>query len=216
MAHTVKPIRPQTSHLTTWEWCLFLAITGTFLAQGCTERPSSQIDSVIRTLQDARLSGAQEYAYEQLQQAELSYNQAINELDNQDAKFAWWRTYSQGKKMLERALAQADQAKSEALANLDESKSNAQVALTLARQNVQQTQALLLEGRAHPSMHQQFKELHAALQGAEALLDAIESGIMTEGDYIQVMTTAHAVETAAATIQKRILSALNPSEKVEV
>jgi outer membrane murein-binding lipoprotein Lpp len=216
MAHPLKPIRPQTLRLTSWEWCLLLAITGTFLAQGCTERPSSQIDSVIRTLQDARLSGAQDYAYEQLQQAEMSYNQAINELDNQDEKFAWWRSYSQGKQMLDRALAQADQAKSEALANLEETKSNAQVALILARQNVQDTQTLLMEGREHPSMNQQFEELHTALQRAEALLDTIESGIMSQGDYIQVMTTAHAVETITVTIQQRILSALDPSGNVQV
>ena len=209
-------MRPQTLRLTPWEWSLLLAITGTFLAQGCTERPSSQIDSVIRTLQDARQSGAQDYAYEQLQQAEESYSQAINELDNQDAKFSWWRTYSQGKQMLDRALAQADQAKSEALANLEETKSNAQVALTLARQNLQHTQTLLQEGREHPSMHQQFEELHLALQKAEALLDTIESGIMTQGDYIQVMTTAHAVETITVTIQERILSALDPSGNVQV
>ena len=216
MTHILKPMRPQTLRLTSWEWCVFLAITGTFFAQVCTERPSNQIDSVIRTLQDARLSGAQDYAYEQLQQAEMSYSQAINELDNQDEKFAWWRSYSQGKQMLDRALAQADQAKSEALANLEETKSNAQVALTLARQNVQDTQTLLMEGREHPSMHQQFEELHMALQKAEALLDTIESRIMTQGDYIQVMTTAHAVETITVTIQKRILSALDPSGNVQV
>jgi len=216
MAHTLKPKCPHTLRLTPWEWCLLLAITGTFLAQGCTERPSNQIDSVIRTLQDARLSGAQDYAYEQLQQAEMSYSQAINELDNQDEKFAWWRSYSQGKQMLDRALAQADQAKSEALANLEETKSNAQVALTLARQNVQDTQTLLLEGREHPTMHQQFEELHLALQRADALLDTIESEIMAQGDYIQVMTTAHAVEIVTGSIQKRILSALDPSGKIQV
>ncbi len=216
MPPTLRAMRTQTLRLTSWEWCLLLAITGTFLAQTCSERPSNQIDSVIRTLQDARLSGAQDYAYEELQQAEMSYSQAINELDNQDAKFAWWRRYSQGKQMLERALAQADQAKSEALANLEGTKNNAQLALTLARQNIQDTQTLLLEGRAHPSMHQQFEKLHVALQRAEALLNTIESEIMTQGDYIQVMTTAHAVETITVTIQNRILSALDPSGKVQV
>ena len=216
MPPTLRPIHTQSLHLKSWEWCIILAIGGTLLAQGCTERPSGQIDSVIRTLQDARLSGAQEYAYEQLQQAEMAYAQAIDELDDQDAKLAWWRTYSQGKRMLDLALAQADQAKSQALANLEETKSNAQMAITLARQNVQQAQALLMEGRSHPSIHQRFQELRNALQGAEALLDTIESGMMSQGDYIQVMTTAHAIETVAVTIHERILSALDPSGKVQV
>jgi hypothetical protein len=206
----------QSLRLKPWEWCLLLAIAGTLVAQGCAERPSGQIDAVLRTLHDARLSGAREYAFEQLQQAEVSYSQAINELDNQDAKFAWWRTYAQGKRMLDLALAQADQAKSEATSNLEETKSNAQVALILARQNIRQTQTLLLERRAHLSEHQQFQELHKALQGAEALLDTIESGMMNQGDYIQVMTTAHVVETVALAIHERILSAVGQSVKVQV
>jgi hypothetical protein len=117
--------------------------------------------------------------------------------------------------MLDLALAQADQAKSEATSNLEETKSNAQVALILARQNIRQTQTLLLERRAHLSEHQQFQELHKALQGAEALLDTIESGMMNQGDYIQAMTTAHVVETVALAIHERILSAVGQSVKVQ-
>jgi hypothetical protein len=209
-------MRTQSLRLKFWEWCLLLGIAVAFIAQGGAQRPSGQIDTVLRTLHDARLSGAQEYAYEQLQQAELSYSQAINELDNQDAKFVWWRTYAQGKRMLDLALAQADQAKSEAVANLEETKSNAQKALTLARQNIQDTHALLLERRSQPHISEHFQELQQALQGAEALLNAIESGMMTQGDYIQVMTAANAVETVALRIHDRILAAVGPSEKVQV
>ncbi|MDH5426766.1 MAG: hypothetical protein OEZ57_01075 [Nitrospirota bacterium] len=209
-------MQTQSLRLKFWEWCLLLAIAGTLVTQGCAERPSGQIDAVLRTLHDARLSGAQEYAYEQLQQAELSYSQAINELDNQDAKFAWWRTYAQGKRMLDLALAQADQAKSEASLNLEETKNNAQIALILARQNIQQTQALLLERRAHLPEPQQFHELQKALQGAEALLNTIETGMLSQGDYIQVMSTAHVVETVALAIHERILSTVSQAEKVQV
>jgi hypothetical protein len=40
--------------------------------------------------------------------------------------------------------------------------------------------------------------------------------MMNEGDYIEVMTTAHVVETVALAIHERILSAVGQSMKVQV
>ncbi len=214
MTPRIRRPQPQSFRLKSWEWCILLAIAGTLMGQRFIDRPSGQIELVMQTLQAARLSGAQEYAVEQLQAAELSYSQAIKELDNQDEKFAWWRTYSQAKRMLNLALTQAALAKSEALSNLKESRTNAQTALALARQHIEKTDLLLQEQESHLTTQQRVVGLRVALQKASDLLATTESGMMPEGYYIQVMRTAHAVETVALTIQEQLLSRVEPLRKV--
>lgn len=196
---------------------MFVGIIIMLLIEGCADRPSSQIEAATQSLQDARLAGAAEYATEELQQAETSYRQAIEELGSQDEGFAWLRNYSGATRQLDLARSQADEAKSEALANLTETKSNAQIALSLARNQIGQAKGLLVQPLSPYSVNQQFEELHSALQGAEALLNTMETSMST-GDYIQVMTTAHAVETLAFTIHQHILSVLSqsPSPKAQV
>ncbi|MGE0474937.1 MAG: hypothetical protein AB7P17_14985 [Nitrospirales bacterium] len=196
---------------------LFFAILAILVFTGCAERPSSQIDAVEQSLQDARLAGAEAYAIEELQQAETSYRMAIDELDSQDEGFVWLRNYSQVTRQLNLAHTQAQEAKSEALANLTETKSNAQMALALARDQIGQAQALLSQPLSTDTLDRQFQDLHRALQSADTLLDAMESSMDT-GDYIQVMTSAHAVETLALTIHQHILALINhsPSLKVQV
>ncbi|MCA9460491.1 MAG: hypothetical protein KC590_00030 [Nitrospira sp.] len=194
-----------------------MAIMVSLLLQGCTERPSAQIDVVFQAIQDARLAGAQDYAFEELEQAESSYHQALRELEYQDAQFAGWRTYSKLNEILELAYSQAQKAKSEALANLEETKSNAQLALAVARDQISQAQASLDWPDSPYPIAQQFNELKLTLERAKTLLDNMESS-MGSGDYIQVMTSAHAVESLALTIHQRILAVLgqSPSAKVEV
>lgn len=196
-------------------WLLTILVI--LFIQGCADRPSSQIETVAQSLQDARLAGAAEYAIEELQQAETSYQMAMDELDRQDQGFVWLRNYSQVARQLDLARSQADEAKSEALANLAETKSNAQTALSLARHQIGQAHALLAHPLSTYTLNQQFEELHSALQGVEALLNTMETS-MVAGDYIQVMTSAHAVETLALTIHQHILSVLShsPSPKVQI
>ena len=199
------------------KWSTLFCLTMSLLVQGCTERPSSQIAAVGQLIHDARLAGAQEYAVEQLQQAETSYRLALDELGNQDDRLEWQRSYTRVNTMLALAHSQAKQAKSEALANLEETKTNAQMALDLARDQIRESQALLIQPLSPYFVAQQFEELHRAVEGAEALLDTMDTSMMT-GDYIHVMTSAHAVETLTLKIHQRILSILgqSPSPKVQV
>jgi len=184
-------------------------------AQGCAERPSTHVEVVLQTIEDARVAGAEDYAFEELQQAQTSYRLGLEELELQDERFVWWRSYSRANQMLELAHSQAKQAKTEALANLEETKSNAQMAMALARDQIEQAQSLLEQPVAPYSITQQFEKLQRALTGAEALLDNMETS-MGSGDYIQVMTSAHAVESLALNIQQHILSVLSQSTSTKV
>ena len=198
-------------------WSALMALVVSLFLQGCSERPSAQIDIVFQAIQDARLASAQDYAFEELEQAEFSYQKALRELEYQDAQFAGWRNYSKLNEILELAYSQAQKSKSEALANLEETKSNAQLALAVARDQISQAQASLdWPGSPYP-IAQQFNELKLALERARALFDNMETSMGT-GDYIQVMTSAQAVESLVLTIHQRILAVLgqSSSSKVEV
>ena len=196
---------------------LLFTILAILFFQGCAERPSSQIEAVTRSIQDARLAGAEEYAIEEFQLAEISYRKALEALGNQDKRIAWLRNYSLATRHLDMARSQADEAKTEALANLTETKFNAQTALSMARDQIGQTQNLLAQPLSTFRFNQEFEEIHSALHDAEDLLNTMESSI-DSGDYIQVMTSAHVVETLALAIHQRILVLLSrsPSLKVQV
>lgn len=196
---------------------VLLIILALLSLQACAERPSSQIEAVSRSIQDARQAGAEEYAIEEFQVAETFYRQALEELGNQDKGFAWLRNYSFATRQLDLARFRANEAKTEALANLTETKSNAETALSMARVQIGQAQALLGKPLSTPEPNRELAEIHIALQGAEALLNTMESSI-DSGDYIRVMTSAHDIETLALTIHHRILVLLgrSPSLKAQV
>ena len=139
----MKYLHPQSFTQESGRLSSFLALTILLLLQGCAERPSTQIDGVRQSIEDARLAGAQNYAFELLEQAETSYRLALDELNQQDERLALWRSYSKVREILALAHSQAEEAKSAALANLEETKSNAQMAHSQARQQIVQAQAFL-------------------------------------------------------------------------
>jgi hypothetical protein len=106
--------------------------------------------------------------------------------------------------MLTKVLTNATQAKKEAVANKEEAKANAEVALAFARQNLQDVRSLFAEFPIPPTDQGELEQLTLAFQSAETLLAEIEF-LMTEENFIAVMTTAHSVESFATRIQDQII-----------
>jgi hypothetical protein len=185
------------------------------LLTGCAKQPVPQLDAAIHALEDARISGAEDYAIEIFTEAEAAYLQAKKELDQQRDRFQLFRDYQSATTMLEKALTIAAQAKMEAIANKKEAKSNAEVALTFARQHLQDVRSLLAEPSIPAADQRQLDQLTQAFQSAETLLAETES-IMTEENFIDVMTTAHSVESFATRIQEQIISARQLAAKRHV
>jgi exonuclease VII small subunit len=173
------------------------------LLTACAEQPVPQLDAAIHALEDARVAGAEDYAIEIFAEAETAYLQAKKELDQQRDRLQFFRDYQPATTMLTKVLTSAAQAKREAIANKEEAKANAEVALAYARQNLQVTD----QG--------QLDQLTLAFQAAETLLAETES-IMTEENFIDVMTTAHSVESFAIRIQEQIISARQLAAKRQV
>jgi len=105
------------------------------LLTGCTEQPVTQLDAAIHALEDARMSGAEDYAIEIFTEAETAYLQATKELDQQRDRMQIFRDYQSATTMLAKVLTSAEQAKIEAITNKEETKENAEAALAFARKN---------------------------------------------------------------------------------
>ncbi|MDH4194214.1 MAG: hypothetical protein OEY80_04030 [Nitrospirota bacterium] len=185
------------------------------LLTACAEQPVPQLDAAIHALEDARVAGAEDYAIEIFAEAETAYLQAKKELDQQRDRLQFFRDYQPATTMLTKVLTSAAQAKREAIANKEEAKANAEVALAYARQNLQDTRSLLLEPSIPVTDQGQLDQLTLAFQAAETLLAETES-IMTEENFIDVMTTAHSVESFAIRIQEQIISARQLAAKRQV
>jgi len=185
------------------------------LLTACAEQPVPQLDAAIHALEDARVAGAEDYAIEIFAEAETAYLQAKKELDQQRDRLQFLRDYQPATTMLTKVLTSAAQAKREAIANKEEAKANAEVALAFARQNLQDTRSLLAEPSIPVTDQGQLDQLTLAFQAAETLLAETES-IMTEENFIDVMTTAHSVESFAIRIQEQIISARQLAAKRQV
>ena len=185
------------------------------LLTGCAEQPVLQLDAAIQALEDARVSGAEDYAIEIFTEAESAYGQAKEELNQQQERLHPFRDYHPAMTLLAKVLHSAEQAKMEALNNKKEAKANAEVALAFAKQNLQAVRSLLADSTIPVTDQRQFDQITLAFQATETLLSETES-IMTEENYIGVMTTAHSVESFAIRIQEHILSARQLATKRQV
>lgn len=185
------------------------------LLTGCAEQPVPKLDDAIHALEDARNSGAEDYAIEIFTEAETAYLEAKQELEQQRNRVQLFRNYESATTMLEKVLIRAEQAKREAIANKKEAKSNAEVAIDFARQNLRDVRMLLAEPSPPAADPGQMDKLALAVQAAETLLAETES-IMTEENFIDVMTTAHSVESFATRIQEQIISARQLAAKRQV
>jgi hypothetical protein len=193
--------------------CAFLI--SCLLLVGCAEQPVLQLDAAIQAIEDARMSGAEDYAIEIFTEAESAYGQAKEELNQQQERLQLFRDYHPATTMLAKVLSNAEQAKMEAIDNKKEAKANAEVALAFARQNLQTVRSLLADSSIPVTDQGQFDQITQAFQATETLLAETES-IMTEENFIGVMTTAHTVESFATRIQEHILSARQLATKRQV
>lgn len=187
--------------------CLFLS--------GCVEQAIPKLEPAVHALEDARISGAEDYAVEIFTEAETAYFQAKDELDQQQDRLVLFRDYESAAAMLAKAITSAAQAKIEAIANKEEVKANAEVALLAARQTLQNLRLFVEEFSVPVTDQGEFVQLALAIQAAEALLAETESG-MTQEKFIGVMTTAHSIESFAGRIQDMMLSAKQLAAKRQV
>lgn len=175
------------------------------LLTGCAEPPISQWNAATQALEDARMSEAEHYAIERFTEAETAYQQVKKNLDQQGDRIPLFRNYDPAITMLSGVFNNATQAKMEAIANKKESKANAEVALAFAKQHLQDVRALLAEVSTPAPDRGELDRLLQAFQDTETLLAEIDS-IMAQEHFIDVMTTAHSVESFATRLQAQIIS----------
>jgi hypothetical protein len=191
-----------------------LLVTCLFLT-GCAEQSIPKLETAFDALEDARQSGAEDYAIEIFHEAESTYFQAQEELDQQQERLEPFRDYESATAMLASVLSSAAQAKLEAIANKEEAKANAHMALVSARRNLHTIRTWLTEFTVPATDHVAVHQLALAVQAAESLLAETES-VMTEENFIGVMTTAHSLESLATRIQELVNSVRSHAAKREV
>jgi exonuclease VII small subunit len=189
-----------------------MLLTINFFLTGCAEQSMPKLDAAVHALEDARKSGAEDYAIEVYTEAEAALFQAEDELDQQQDRLEFFRNYESASAMLTKAINSAAQAKYEAIANKEEAKANAEAALFSARQTLQTIRSVVENYSGPATDHGEFDQLAVTIHAAESLFAETES-VMTEENYIGVMTTAHAIESFAGRIQEMIITAKGRAAK---
>ncbi len=141
---------------------LVVALAVMFLI-GCSEMPTTELESAEQALLAARTAEAEQYAPAIYQQAIDSLNAAKDEIARQSGRFALLRSYGNSKLMLESAMRLASQASTEAVAEKEEMRAETQRQLESA--------SLLLT-----SVQQEFSSAPTG-KGTKADLELIKSDI---------------------------------------
>lgn len=102
---------------------LLAAMLSLLVIIGCGKAPETEMQSADNAIQTAKSSGAEEYAADLYQQAMDTLNAAMAAKQEQDSKFALFRSYGKSKNLFASAQALADRAATDAVAEKERVKS---------------------------------------------------------------------------------------------
>jgi hypothetical protein len=100
---------------------------------GCAKPPVELVNSVQSGIDAAKQAGAELYASDSLAKVTDLFNQAQDEIETQNGKFALFRSYKKAEEILKQAQAAAETAKQEAIAAKEKAKQEATAMIESAK-----------------------------------------------------------------------------------
>lgn len=178
----------------------------------CARAPQQAIDNANEALEKARAAGAEEYAPEAWQLAQDDLKSATTEVQAQDAKFAWFRSYDQATQLLDKATKAADAAASKAASAREEAKNRAETAIAKAKVAVQAAQAALDKAPRGKGTRADLEAMKADLETMTTKLDQAQAAF-DAGKYLDVESSAQSVTEQANAISSDIARAKSKTKK---
>jgi hypothetical protein len=118
-----------------------LALVALPLLWGCSKPPEAEMQKATASMQAARAAEAEQYAPQALTTAQDTLNAAMSLKQEQDSKFALFRSYGKAKAMYMRADVLAQKAATDAAAEKEKVKAQVTEMLTKARTDIDDAKA---------------------------------------------------------------------------
>jgi len=147
---------------------LVLAVMALPLLWGCSKPPELEMGNANTAIQAARAAEAEEYAPQSLTVAQDTLNAAMALKEEQDGKFALFRSYGKAKEMFVRAEALAQKATTDAQAEKERVRMEVSNLLTTARAALDSTATLLAKAPVGKGNKADIELIRQDLQSVEA------------------------------------------------
>lgn len=154
-----------------------------FVVMACAKAPQQAIDAAKAALDEAKQVEADRYAADQFNAAKDSLDAALAEVEKQNAKFAWFRSYGKAEKLLASVTTLAQAAKEAAVANKEKMKVEAEGLLQQADTAIKETEKLLKKAPTGKEGKAALESIKSDLETVKATLTAANDA-MSKGDYL--------------------------------
>ncbi|TDI35231.1 MAG: hypothetical protein E2P03_01565 [Acidobacteria bacterium] len=183
------------------------------LTAACAEPPEETAQQAEQDLQAARDADAATYAAEELRDARLALEEAQQEIQAQNERFAIMRDYEEAEKKLAGSMEKAHLARETAVENKEAARMAAVAGLELARQAIEEATTALADAPRGKGTRADISALTADLDGVRAEVPALESQIEDEG-YFAARDKAAAMAESALAIAEEIKAAVEIEARI--
>lgn len=191
---------------------LVLALaTVLMLIPGCAKRPDAEVTGAETALSGAETAQAQTYASAELTAAQEALDKARAEVQLQDGKFAWFRSYEQSQQLLDEAIAKANAAREAAVAAKEKARQESLSAQEATQQAVNDVGTLIAQIEGCKNRPKGFALDVAAIKGNhEALIEELGSVGQKLGveDYFAAKSLAESITSSAESLRLDLQEAL--------
>ncbi|MFH2055082.1 MAG: hypothetical protein ABIJ61_03915 [bacterium] len=176
------------------------------LLAGCGAAPDTELKSSETALQGSEQAEAATYAADLHQSALDSLNAAKLEIQEQDSKFALFRSYGRARQLLTSATQLADQAKSVAATARDEVRLEDSTLIADVAQLISATQLSLTNAPKGKGTRADLEMLKTDLTRLETAFAGAQADYQS-GNYLAAKTKLETIETQIYGIQEQIEAA---------
>ena len=175
-----------------------------FLVAGCSSAPDAELTEAVATLDDARETAqADQWAPEEFAEARQALDEARQEIETQNGRFALMRDYDKALQDIARANAAAAEARRAATTQKENARQEAGIKLQEATAAIDIAREALDKAPVTKDTRVDIQLYNADLEGLGQSLDEVQ-GLITGEDYRGATVRAEAITQSANDIAQKM------------
>ncbi len=187
-------------------WMLLLIVGAGLIFAGCASAPTAEINATKSAISAAQTEDVQTYAPESLKAAEDELNNALAEVEAQNAKFAMSRDYKKASELLKSAKDAAEKAVADAQAAKTKCKADAEALIAALPQTIADAKAALAKAPRGKDTKADLEAMQNDLKLAEESLNEANQA-MGQEKFKEALTKATSAKEKATAIIDQVRQA---------
>jgi hypothetical protein len=179
----------------------------TLMFTSCAKPPEMEVTNAKAAIEAAKAAEAERYVAPQFKAVTDSLNVALTEIENQNSKFALFRSYKKATATLANTLTLANTVKENAAIRKEEVKNQAQQTLAETTTLVSEVKELITKAPKGKEGKEALEAINSDLALVEASLAEV-STLINNGDYLTAVDKVKAANDKAASLKAELEEAI--------